>query len=94
MYSEGPKWEFGMGSRRNTFFSPKMYTVCVVLLVATTYGGLGVNPAGAEPLPVGPVVSNNEWTPVVNSRRVYIDPQVLAKYRQQDKDEQEAAQDR
>merc|ERR1719468_432681 len=71
-----------------------MYTVCVVLLVATTYGGLGVNPVGAEPLPVGPVVSNNEWTPVVNSRRVYIDPQVLAKYRQQDKDEQEAAQDR
>ena len=33
---------------------------------------------------VGPVVSNNEWTPVVNSRRVYLSPEVLEKYRQEE----------
>ena len=33
---------------------------------------------------VRPVVSNNEWTPVTNSQRVYLSPEVLAKYRQQE----------
>jgi len=33
---------------------------------------------------VGPTVSNNEWTPVVNSQRVYLSPEVLAKYRQEE----------
>jgi len=41
---------------------------------------------------IGPVVSNNEWTPVVNSQRVYLSPEVLAKYRQQEL--QETAQER
>jgi len=36
---------------------------------------------------IGPVVSNNEWTPVVNSQRVYLSPEVLAKYRQQEREE-------
>ena len=40
---------------------------------------------------VGPVVSNNQWTPVVNSRRVYLSPEVLAKYRQE---EEQKAQER
>merc|ERR1711953_794458 len=33
---------------------------------------------------VRPVVSNNEWTPVTNSQRVYLSPEVLARYRQQE----------
>jgi len=36
---------------------------------------------------IGPVVSNNEWTPVVNSQRVYLSPEVLAKYRQAEREE-------
>lgn len=45
---------------------------------------------------IRPVVSNNEWTPVVNSQRVYLAPDVLAKYRQQELEEeaQAAAQER
>merc|ERR1711976_611458 len=38
---------------------------------------------------VGPVVSNNQWTPVVNSRRVYLSPEVLAKYKQEEREAQE-----
>ena len=38
---------------------------------------------------VGPVVSNNQWTPVVNSRRVYLSPEVLAKYKQEEQEAQE-----
>merc|ERR1712001_31565 len=33
---------------------------------------------------IRPVVSNNEWTPVTNSQRVYLSPEVLARYRQQE----------
>merc|ERR1712045_803555 len=33
---------------------------------------------------VRPVVSNNEWTPATNSQRVYLSPEVLARYRQQE----------
>ena len=36
---------------------------------------------------IRPVVSNNEWTPVTNSQRVYLSPEVLAKYRQQEAQE-------
>merc|ERR1711997_1182708 len=39
---------------------------------------------------VGPTVSNNEWTPVVNSQRVYLSPEVLAKYRQEEIQETQA----
>ncbi len=37
---------------------------------------------------IGPVVSNNEWTPVVNSQRVYLSEETLAKYRQQESAQQ------
>merc|ERR1712018_519239 len=36
---------------------------------------------------IRPVVSNNEWTPVTNSQRVYLSPEVLAKYREQEAQE-------
>jgi len=39
---------------------------------------------------IGPVVSNNEWTPVVNSQRVYLSPEVLAKYRKEELQETQA----
>merc|ERR1711953_156069 len=52
----------------------------VTLLVISSLSGLEA---------VGPVVSNNQWTPVVNSRRVYLSPEVLAKYKQEEQEAQE-----
>ena len=44
---------------------------------------------------IRPVVSNNEWTPVTNSQRVYLSPEVLAKYRAQEAaEEAQEAQER
>merc|ERR1712018_966364 len=44
---------------------------------------------------IQPVVSNNEWTPVTNSQRVYLSPEVLAKYRAQEAaEEAQEAQER
>ena len=67
---------------RNTF-SCKMLmppAAAVTLLVISGLSGLEA---------VGPVVSNNQWTPVVNSRRVYLSPEVLAKYKQEEQEAQE-----
>ena len=55
-------------------------TASVALLVICALSGLEA---------VGPVVSNNQWTPVVNSRRVYLSPEVLAKYKQEEQEAQE-----
>ena len=61
--------------RSGNTFSTKMLLFGSVLLVT----GLICNIEA-----VGPTVSNNEWTPVVNSQRVYLSPEVLAKYRQEE----------
>merc|ERR1711899_679822 len=61
--------------RSGNTFSTKMLLFGSVLLVT----GLICNIEA-----VGPTVSNNEWTPVVNSQRVYLSPEVLAKYRDEE----------
>ena len=77
-----PRAQSESWSRGNTF-STKMLFGSVLIV----YTGLIYNIEA-----IGPVVSNNELTPVVNSQRVYLSPEVLAKYRQQEL--QETAQER
>merc|ERR1712018_658677 len=67
--------------RSGNTFSTKMLLFGSVLLVT----GLICNIEA-----VGPTVSNNEWTPVVNSQRVYLSPEVLAKYRKEELQETQA----
>ena len=61
--------------RSGNTFSTKMLLFGSVLLVT----GLICNIEA-----VGPTVSNNEWTPVVNSQRVYLSPEVFAKHRDEE----------
>ena len=63
-----------VGSKLGNTFSTKMLFRSVLVVTGLIYNIEAI----------GPVVSNNEWTPVVNSQRVYLSPEVLAKYRQQD----------
>jgi len=65
----------------NTFFSTKMLLFGSVLVVTGLICSIEA---------IGPITSNNEWTPVVNSQRVYLSPEVLAKYRQEELQETQA----
>merc|ERR1712018_56432 len=61
--------------RSGNTFSTKMLLFGSVLIVTSLICNIEA---------IGPVVSNNEWTPVVNSQRVYLSPEVLAKYRDEE----------